>query len=123
MLLAGSVGIWIGKRKEVTKKIHRTVSVSNSYCIHNRVMSPKMIGLVGRSRPRVEVSVKTGLPKNWNGEDRGFYKHIMITDFEDEKLDAIARGEVYRSTLQTDNARRNYDKLQIKLKRQILSSL
>ena len=37
----------------------------------------------------------------------------MIAAFEDEDLDAIARGEVDRSTLQTDNASRNYDKVQI----------
>ena len=47
-------------------------------------MSPKMRGLVGSSRPRVEVSEKTGLPNNWNGEEWGFYKHLMISAFEDE---------------------------------------
>ena len=43
-----------------------------------------MRGLVGSSRPRVEVGEKTGLPNNWNGEEWGFYKHLMISAFEDE---------------------------------------
>lgn len=72
-----------------------------------------MRGPAGSGRPRVEISEKTGLPKNWNGEDWGFYKHLMIADFEDEELDAIARGEVDRSTLPNDDANKNHDKLKI----------
>uniref|UniRef100_A0AAV1VEK3 Uncharacterized protein n=1 Tax=Peronospora matthiolae TaxID=2874970 RepID=A0AAV1VEK3_9STRA len=47
----------------------------------------------------------------------------MIAAFDDEELDAIARDGVKRLTLQTDNARNDYDQLQINLKRRTLSSM
>ena len=46
----------------------------------------------------------------------------MIAVFEDEDLDAIARGKPDRSSLQTEDIK-GYDKQQSKLKRRVLSSL
>ena len=82
-----------------------------------------MRGSTGSGRRRIKISEKTDLPKQWNGEDWGFYKHLMIAGFEEEDLDAIALGEGDRSTLQTDAGRRWYEMSQIKLKRRILSLL
>ncbi|TDH69310.1 hypothetical protein CCR75_003939 [Bremia lactucae] len=56
-------------------------------------------------------------------EDLGFYKHLVIIAFEEENMDAIAIGEIDRSKLHTEKDRKTYDKMQIKLKRRILSSL
>ena len=86
-------------------------------------MSPTMRGVTGSGRPRIEIIEKTWLHKQWNGEDWGFYKRLMIAAFEDEEMGAIARGAIDRSLLQTDAKRKGYDTLQIKLKRRILSSL
>ena len=123
MPLARSVGNRIGGRQETKTEKFTEGSVKLLCYNSNRVMSPIMQDLGSSSRPRIEISEKIGLPKQWNGEDWGFNKHLMIAALEDEELDTIARGEIDRSTLQTDSERRRYNKLQIKLKRRILSSL
>ena len=81
-------------------------SVKCSSCNPNRVMSPTMRVVTGSGRPRIEIIEKTWLHKQWNGEDWGFYKRLMIAAFEDEEMGAIARGAIDRSLLQTDAKRK-----------------